>query len=55
MRKESYFDSMTHYDFKCLLPSLLHVEDRVSMAHGPKKTWILSKILWRSMLVFGRK
>jgi len=31
---ESYFDSMTHFDFKCLLPSLLHVEDRVSMAHG---------------------
>ncbi|KTD61992.1 asparagine synthase (glutamine-hydrolyzing) [Legionella spiritensis] len=33
-RAESYFDSMTHFDFKCLLPSLLHVEDRVSMAHG---------------------
>jgi asparagine synthase (glutamine-hydrolysing) len=32
--KEAYFDSMTHYDFKTLLPSLLHVEDRVSMAHG---------------------
>ena len=32
--KESYFDSMTHFDFKTLLPSLLHVEDRVSMAHG---------------------
>jgi len=31
---ESYFDSMTHFDFKCLLPGLLHVEDRVSMAHG---------------------
>jgi asparagine synthase (glutamine-hydrolysing) len=32
--KESYFDSMTHFDFKTLLPSLLQVEDRVSMAHG---------------------
>jgi len=34
IRKESYFDSMTHFDFKTLLPALLHVEDRVSMAHG---------------------
>lgn len=32
--KESYFDKMTHFDFKCLLPALLQVEDRVSMAHG---------------------
>jgi asparagine synthase (glutamine-hydrolysing) len=32
--RESYFDSMTHFDFKTLLPALLHVEDRVSMAHG---------------------
>lgn len=32
--KQSYFDKMTHYDFKTLLPSLLHVEDRVSMAFG---------------------
>ncbi len=31
---ESYFDSMTHFDFKTLLPALLQVEDRVSMAHG---------------------
>jgi asparagine synthase (glutamine-hydrolysing) len=31
---ESYFDKMTHFDFKTLLPALLHVEDRVSMAHG---------------------
>lgn len=31
---ESYFDSMTHFDFKCLLPALLHVEDRTAMAHG---------------------
>jgi asparagine synthase (glutamine-hydrolysing) len=30
----SYFDRMTHFDFKALLPALLHVEDRVSMAHG---------------------
>jgi asparagine synthase (glutamine-hydrolysing) len=34
VRKESYFDSMTHFDFKCLLPALLQVEDRMSMAHG---------------------
>ena len=34
LRHESYFDSMTHFDFKCLLPALLHVEDRMSMAHG---------------------
>ena len=32
--KESYFDSMTHFEFKTLLPSLLQVEDRMSMAHG---------------------
>ena len=32
--KESYFDSMTHFEFKTLLPALLHVEDRMSMAHG---------------------
>jgi asparagine synthase (glutamine-hydrolysing) len=32
--KQAYFDKMTHFDFKCLLPALLHVEDRVSMAHG---------------------
>lgn len=32
--KEAYFDSMTHFDFKTLLPALLHVEDRMSMAHG---------------------
>ncbi len=32
--KESYFDSMTHFDFKTLLPALLHVEDRMSMAWG---------------------
>lgn len=34
VNKESYFDSMTHFDFKTLLPALLHVEDRMSMAHG---------------------
>ena len=27
-------DAMTHFDFKCLLPALLQVEDRMSMAHG---------------------
>lgn len=32
--KESYFDSMTHFDFKTLLRALLQVEDRMSMAHG---------------------
>lgn len=32
--KEAYFDKMTHFDFKCLLPALLHVEDRMSMAHS---------------------
>ncbi|MBA3771242.1 MAG: asparagine synthase (glutamine-hydrolyzing) [Ramlibacter sp.] len=31
---ESYFDSMTHFDFKTLLPALLQVEDRMAMAHG---------------------
>jgi len=34
VQKEAYFDSMTHFDFKTLLPALLQVEDRVSMAHG---------------------
>ncbi|MDP4289129.1 MAG: asparagine synthase (glutamine-hydrolyzing) [Bacteroidota bacterium] len=28
------FDAMVHFEFKCLLPALLHVEDRMSMAHG---------------------
>jgi asparagine synthase (glutamine-hydrolysing) len=32
--REAYFDSMTHFDFKTLLPALLQVEDRMSMAHG---------------------
>jgi asparagine synthase (glutamine-hydrolysing) len=31
---ESYFDLMTHFDFKTILPALLQVEDRMSMAHG---------------------
>jgi len=34
VQKESYFDLMTHFDFKTLLPALLQVEDRVGMAHG---------------------
>ena len=34
VKKEAYFDKMTHFDFKSLLPALLHVEDRMSMAHG---------------------
>lgn len=33
-KRDSYFDNMTNFDFKTLLPALLHVEDRVSMAHG---------------------
>lgn len=32
--KHAYFDKMTHFDFKCFLPALLQVEDRMSMAHG---------------------
>lgn len=32
--RESYFDKMTHFDFKTLLPALLQVEDRMSMAWG---------------------
>lgn len=31
---KSYFDCMTNFDMKTLLPALLQVEDRVSMAHG---------------------
>jgi len=34
VKKEAYLDKMTHFDFKCLLPALLQVEDRMSMAHG---------------------
>lgn len=34
VRKEAYFDRMTHFEFKTLLPALLTVEDRMSMAHG---------------------
>lgn len=34
VQKDSYFDAMTHFDFKTLLPALLHVEDRMGMAHG---------------------
>lgn len=34
LKKESYFDLMTHFDSQTLLPALLQVEDRVSMAHG---------------------
>jgi asparagine synthase (glutamine-hydrolysing) len=34
VRNEAYFDKMTHFDLKCLVPALLHVEDRMSMAHG---------------------
>jgi asparagine synthase (glutamine-hydrolysing) len=34
VQKGAYFDHMTHFDFKTLLPALLQVEDRMSMAHG---------------------
>jgi asparagine synthase (glutamine-hydrolysing) len=34
VEKASYLDAMTNFDFKTLLPGLLQVEDRVSMAHG---------------------
>jgi asparagine synthase (glutamine-hydrolysing) len=34
VKNVSYFDKMTHFDLKTLLPSLLQVEDRMSMAHG---------------------
>lgn len=34
VKKEAYLDSMMHFDFKNLLPALLQVEDRMSMAHG---------------------
>jgi asparagine synthase (glutamine-hydrolysing) len=33
-RSESDFESMTRFDFNHLLPALLQVEDRMSMAHG---------------------
>lgn len=33
-RKESFFERMMRFDFHTLLPALLHVEDRMSMAHG---------------------
>jgi asparagine synthase (glutamine-hydrolysing) len=33
-RHESDFESMTRFDFNHLLPALLQVEDRTSMAHG---------------------
>ncbi len=32
--ENSTFNAMTHFEFKCLLPALLQVEDRMSMAHG---------------------
>lgn len=34
VEKESYLDQMTYFDLKTLLPALLQVEDRMSMAHG---------------------
>lgn len=34
VQSRSYLDRMTHFDLKTLLPALLHVEDRMSMAHG---------------------
>lgn len=32
--KNATFNAMTNFEFKCLLPALLQVEDRMSMAHG---------------------
>lgn len=34
VEEDMYLDSMTRFDFKCLLPALLQVEDRMGMAHG---------------------
>jgi asparagine synthase (glutamine-hydrolysing) len=34
VQSRSYLDRMTHFDLKTLLPALLHVEDRMSMAHS---------------------
>lgn len=34
VRPSAYLDKMMHFDFKCLLPALLQVEDRMSMAVG---------------------
>lgn len=34
MQEDYVLNKVLHFDFKCLLPALLHVEDRVSMAHG---------------------
>ncbi len=34
LKNGSYLDRMSHFDMKTLLPALLHVEDRMSMAHG---------------------
>jgi asparagine synthase (glutamine-hydrolysing) len=34
VHSRSYLDRMTHFDLKTLLPALLHVEDRMSMAHS---------------------
>lgn len=34
IQENMYLDSMTRFDFKCLLPALLQVEDRMGMAHG---------------------
>lgn len=34
VRSGSYFDKMTNFELKTLLPALLQVEDRMSMAHG---------------------
>lgn len=34
VHNRAYLDQMLHFDSKTLLPALLHVEDRMSMAHG---------------------
>ena len=52
LKKSSYFDSMTHFDFKTLLPALLHVEDRMGMAHGLEAR---VPILAKELLEFSAK
>ena len=55
VQKESYFDSMTHFDFKTLLPALLQVEDRMSMAHSVEsRVPLLITPWWSSRQQFPR-
>lgn len=34
VKEDDFLNKVTRFDFKCLLPALLQVEDRMSMAHG---------------------